>query len=150
VKGQRWANNFEQGCGGYGYNMAYLGSRLWQAALPFKERYARTANISEVRRPSETLVFADCAMSRRAGDYIEYSFAEPPHPLVSGKVLTDMYTSPSVHFRHKKWANIGWADGHIDLREMAQFEEKNVYNVVSMNMKLGWFEPIDNSLFDLE
>jgi hypothetical protein len=30
VKGLAWKTNFEQGCGGYGYNMTYIGSRLWQ------------------------------------------------------------------------------------------------------------------------
>jgi type II secretory pathway pseudopilin PulG len=24
-----WNSSFEKGCGGYGYNMSYLGSRLW-------------------------------------------------------------------------------------------------------------------------
>jgi len=33
---------------------------------------------------------------------------------------------------------------------MAEFDASNVYGVDSADMKLGWFEPVDNSLFDLE
>ncbi|MGE5296731.1 MAG: type II secretion system protein, partial [Solirubrobacterales bacterium] len=52
VKSSDWSANFEQGCGGYGYNMAYLGSRLWDAGLSgeqaFQQVYARTTRASEV------------------------------------------------------------------------------------------------------
>jgi len=150
VKGRDWAKNFEQGCGGYGYNMTYIGGRLWQENIDFKDRYSQTARMAEIRRPYETVMFADCAMSLGDGQYIEYSFAEPPYFVINGKIFTDMYASPSIHFRHLGRANIGWADGHVEARKMAQLDAKNVWNVVSANMDLGWFEPVDNTLFDLE
>ena len=150
VKGQQWGDNFEQGCGGYGYNMTYLGSRLWQAGLTFKEAYGKTCHMTEVTKPSETLMFADCAMSRQNTYHIEYSFAEPPFTVYNGKPITSFYMSPSIHFRHRERANIGWADGHIGARRMADFYGKNAYGVESGDMMLGWFEPLDNTLFDLK
>ena len=30
------------------------------------------------------------------------------------------------------------------------FDDSNVYGVDSADMQLGWFEPVDNTLFDLE
>jgi prepilin-type processing-associated H-X9-DG protein/prepilin-type N-terminal cleavage/methylation domain-containing protein len=143
--------SFEQGCGGYGYNMTYLGSCLWQAGLNFKESYRQTTRMLKISKPGETLMFADCAMSLKEGSYIEYSFAEPPYFVMNGKPVASWgYASPSIHFRHRDRANIGWADGHIECREMAKFNGKNAYGVDSTSMKLGWFEPIDNTPFDLE
>ena len=150
VKGLSWSENFEQGCGGYGYNMTYIGGRLWQAGLNFKQKYSRTARMVEISKPDQTLMFADCAMSLQEGLYIEYSFAEPPYFIINGKLFTDMYASPSIHFRHRGQANIGWADGHISSKKMAKLEEENIYNVTSSKMNLGWFKPVDNTPYDLE
>jgi len=150
VKGKKWGESFEKGCGGYGYNMTYLGSCLWQAGLDFKESYRQTTRMLKISKPDETLMFADCAMSLEEGSYIEYSFAEPPYFVINGQLFTGMYSSPSIHFRHRDKANIGWADGHISSKEMAELSEENIYKVVSARMGLGWFEPIDNSLFDLK
>jgi prepilin-type processing-associated H-X9-DG protein len=58
--------------------------------------------------------------------------------------------SPSIHFRHKGQTNVGWTDGHIEPRQMACFGEENAYGVNSADMNLGWFEPINNALFDLQ
>jgi prepilin-type processing-associated H-X9-DG protein/prepilin-type N-terminal cleavage/methylation domain-containing protein len=155
VKGQQWNNNFEQGCGGYGYNHIYLGSRQWQVS-PAKtmqeiERSGwKTTQTTEVSRPAETLMFADTAMSNRQPYLIEYSFAEPPFYVYKGRPETSFYLSPSIHFRHSSRANVGWADGHIDSHLMAVFNNSNAYGVDSAQTKLGWFEPIDNSPFDLE
>ncbi|RKY23706.1 MAG: hypothetical protein DRP62_05380 [Planctomycetota bacterium] len=150
VKDQRWDKSFEKGCGGYGYNATYIGSRHWQGGLDYKQADERTTSMSEVRRPSETLMFADCAMSKNGRDLIEYSFAEPPFTVYNGKPITSFYMSPSIHFRHRGSANIGWVDGHIGSRRMADYSGNNAYDVSSTDMQLGWFEPIDNTLFDLK
>jgi prepilin-type processing-associated H-X9-DG protein len=150
VKGKKWKESFEKGCGGYGYNMTYLGSCLWQTGLDFEEMYRQTTRMLKISKPDETLMFADCAMSIKKGSYIEYSFAEPPYFVMNGQLFTGMYSSPSIHFRHRNKANIGWADGHTDSRQTAEFKGKNAYGVESADMKLGWFEPVDNSLFDLK
>jgi len=149
IKHQQWSVNFEQGCGGYGYNKTYLGSRHWQKGIGYQEADKKTTSVSEVRRPSETLMFADCAMSMQKNSYIETSFAWQPFVVWRGTQM-DIYQSPSIHFRHRGRANVGWADGHIDSRQMANFDASNVYGVDSAAMKLGWFEPVDNTPFDLE
>jgi len=155
IKGQDWKTNFEQGCGGYGYNRIYLGSRNWQCRQfktlqEMQQAGWETTKTTEVGRPTETLMFADTAMSNRPSYLIEYSFAEPPFYVYKGRPVTSFYLSPSIHFRHRGRANVGWADGHIDSRWMADFSESNAYGVDSAEMNLGWFGPIDNTLFDLE
>ncbi len=150
----RWTGSFEKGCGGYGYNMVYIGSRMWHKPLSgagwWRQMYERTTRADEVRRPAETLMFADSAISQEAGVVIEYSFAEPPFAVFEGTVMTGFYMSPSIHFRHRGRANIGWGDGHTDSREPAPMPGDNVYGVDSAAMGLGWFGPVDNTLFDLE
>ena len=154
AKGQDWSTNFEQGCGGYGYNMTYIGSRIWQcginSAQDWKETYARTTRMTEVAGPGKTLMFADTAIANDGISLIEYSFAEPPFAVSNGQAVTSFYMSPSIHFRHRGRANIAWADSHIETRRMAKLDNKNVYGVDSAGMKLGWFEPINNTPFDLE
>ena len=154
VKGHEWNANFEQGCGGYGYNMTYIGSRLWQGSIDsvqnWKDAYATTTRMTEVASPGQTLMFADTAMANGPTSLIEYSFAEPPFTVQNGRPVTEFYMSPSIHFRHKDQTNVGWCDGHVDPRLMAPFEGENIYRVDSANMKLGWFAPLDNSAFDLK
>jgi prepilin-type processing-associated H-X9-DG protein len=154
VQGLDWDQTFEQGCGGYGYNMLYLGSRLWDTALSAAEgyrlAYTRTTSTEEVQRPGQTLMFADTAMANHDSALIEYSFAEPPFTVISGRIMTGVYMSPSIHFRHRQAANIGWADGHVGAERMAAFDETNAYGVHSAGLNLGWFAPVDNTFFDLE
>ena len=45
---------------------------------------------------------------------------------------------------------IGWADGHVEPREIARLNRKNVYGIRSSEMNLGWFDPVDNSPYDLK
>jgi len=150
VKHGDFDQNFEQGCGAYGYNMAYIGSRLWQSDIGFEESYQKTTRNTEVSAPAHTLMFADCAMSLDDSGYIEYSFAEPPFAVYNGTVMTDLYMSASIHFRHDRRANVGWVDGHVNPRDIAPLDNENVYGVTSVDMNLGWFEPLDNSPFDLD
>jgi len=147
-----WEYDYEDGCGGYGYNMTYLGSRVYEGFSV--ANCASTTRDFEVGRPASTLIFADTAMTKSNGDgsgyYLEYSFAEPRYFLVGGLVDAQWDPSPSIHFRHRSRANVGWADGHVDARKMGKFDEVNVYGVKSSDMMIGWFEPMDNSLFDLQ
>jgi prepilin-type N-terminal cleavage/methylation domain-containing protein len=63
VKSKDWNTSFEQGCGGYGYNMVYLGSRLWDSGISgpqaAQQAYARTTRVNEVATPAQTLMFAE-------------------------------------------------------------------------------------------
>jgi prepilin-type N-terminal cleavage/methylation domain-containing protein/prepilin-type processing-associated H-X9-DG protein len=154
VKGQDWNKNFEQGCGGYGYNMTYIGSRTSQCTAgsvqAWKDSYAMTARMTEVAAPAQTLMFADTAMANDQKTLIEYSFAEPPFTVYNSRPVADFYMSPSIHFRHRSRTNVGWVDGHIEQQQMASFGDKNAYGVNSADMNLGWFEPVNNTPFDLE
>jgi prepilin-type N-terminal cleavage/methylation domain-containing protein/prepilin-type processing-associated H-X9-DG protein len=153
VQSGDWNVSFEQGCGGYGYNLAYLGSRLWDAGLAgpqaLSQAYARTTAVGEVANPAQTLMFADTAMANGDDTLIEYSFAEPPFAVYGGQVLAGFWMSPSLHFRHGDWANVGWVDGHVGPERRADLETPNVYGVRSADLKLGWFPPLDNTPFDL-
>jgi len=153
VKDDEWSASFERGCGGYGYNMGYLGSRLWDPAVSgpqaFQQVYARTASATEVANLGQTLMFADTAMANDGEALIEYSFAEPPFAIFAGQVMTDFRISPSIHFRHGDTANVGWADGHADAQPRAELEGTNAYGVDSSALRLGWFTPTDNTPFDL-
>jgi prepilin-type N-terminal cleavage/methylation domain-containing protein/prepilin-type processing-associated H-X9-DG protein len=162
TKNQPGIINFERGCGGYGYNMAYIGSRLARKGLNIQRMYAETPRMAEIKMPDETLMFADTAFYQKYQDaryLIEYSFAEPPFVVFGGKVYERTFTVPSIHFRHSCQrhsgsgggsVNIGWADGHIEPKPMANLEGKNAYDAVSASVNIGWFEPVDNSLFDLK
>ena len=154
VRGQDWDTNFEQGCGGYGYNMMYIGSRLSQCAAggmqAWKDSYAMTARVTEIAAPALTLMFADTAMANGQKSLIEYSFAEPPFTVYGGRPVTEFYMSPSIHFRHEEQANVGWADGHVEPRRMAGSGGKNAYGAEPGDFKLGWFEPLNNTPFDLQ
>ena len=151
-QGDPWDWDFEDGCGGYGYNMTYIGSRIWQSYS--NENCKITTKDFELRRPAQTLMFADTAMAKLDNGrpyYLEYSFVEPPYFVVNGNPVASWgYASPSIHFRHRDRANVGWSDGHISSEKMAPFEGVNVYGVESSDMMLGWFEPMDNSPFDLK
>jgi prepilin-type processing-associated H-X9-DG protein len=153
VKGQEWNRNYEQGGGGYGYNMMYLGCRLWEpsadAGSAGRRAYTHTTAVTEVRNPVQTLMFADTAMANDGSSLIEYSFAEPPFAVFGGQVMTDFRLSPSIHFRHTGRASLGWADGHTGSESMAPLDNTNVYGVNSGALGLGWFEPVDNTPFDL-
>lgn len=151
--GDPWDWDFEDGCGGYGYNMTYIGSRIWESGFAAADKSTKS---TEVSSPQETLMFADTAMTKLDGlpYYLEYSFVEPRHFVINGQAdETDTIwgvPSPSIHFRHRGKAGIGWADGHATGRPMGNFDEINVYGVRSTDMMIGWFAPLDNHLFDLK
>jgi len=142
---------FERACGGYGYNATYLGSSLGDAALvaspmPYEVFELRVINVpakqSQIRRASEKVAFADTAIANPA--LIEYSFVTPPLDTDGNK------TSPSIHFRHRKQANIAWADGHVTSERFEWTYPKNIYGAANESMMLGFFGGVDNRLFQRE
>lgn len=142
---------FERGCGGYGYNHAYLG-RVLRAKANGSFHIVADAHgpkLTQLRRPDETLMFADTAFAATAGVLIEYSFAEPRlHPeYLHWQARLD----PSLHFRHAERVSVAWADGHVDRRSRTFTWRSGLYTCDPDGMHLGWFGVADdNSLFDLE
>jgi prepilin-type N-terminal cleavage/methylation domain-containing protein/prepilin-type processing-associated H-X9-DG protein len=140
---------YDQGSGGYGYNMIYIGSTIWRDGYE-DESCKQTSKTTSVKQPAKTLIFADTAMIK-SDNYIEYSFAEPRYFVVNDEPDADSgwEPTPSIHFRHREFANIGWADGHVDSEKMGKYDSVNNNRVRPSGKNLGWFEPMDNSMFDL-
>jgi len=143
-------SKYDAGSGGYGYNMIYIGSKIWIDGYDDLS-CKTTAKEINIGQSAQTLMFADTAMAK-PGFYIEYSFAEPRYFVVDGKPVVDSgwNPSPSIHFRHRGQANIGWVDGHVSSEKMGKYDGINPDGVSPTDMDLGWFEPMDNTLFDLK
>lgn len=145
---------YEGSNGGYGYNLLYIGSRIWKLGIS-AESCKTTARVSEIRQPSDTVMFADTATVKRFAEdnqdhLIKYSFAEPRYFSVNGVPDNTWDPDPSLHFRHRKNANIGYADGHVDNKKIAKYDNYNRDVSNPTPHDIGWFEPMDNSKFDLE
>ena len=142
-------NAFESGTGGYGYNMAYVGSLSSTATYP--ESHARGVSDGHVAEPSRTIMFADSALAQD-GYIIEYGFLEPPyyvdpdHPMGASEWG---YLAPSIHFRHDGRAHVLWCDGHITSEKWEWAPQENAIYPGSNNYQwgIGWFGPKDNRLF---
>ncbi|NIA17498.1 MAG: prepilin-type N-terminal cleavage/methylation domain-containing protein [Planctomycetes bacterium] len=155
VRTDDWDGSYEKGGGGYGYNQTYIGSRIWQLGWTNdNEAYEKTTRMTEIAKTAQTIMFADCAMVqivKNEKNLIEYSFAQPPFWLSNGKPMKSWgYASPSIHFRHRNKASVAWADGHISPENRTEYNGRNGYGVKSADFDIGWFGPLDNSLFDLE
>ncbi len=153
-KGMTWSESFEKGCGGYGYNLTYIGSTHWRSGIAtiaeWKDCYAKTTKTTQVARSGETLMFADTAFLQN-DNLIEYSFAEPRYWLLDGVPDLNLTLKPTIHFRHKLKTNIAWTDGHVSSLKMPdQYDSVNAYLEAYRQSSLGMIEPVDNSLFDLK
>jgi prepilin-type N-terminal cleavage/methylation domain-containing protein/prepilin-type processing-associated H-X9-DG protein len=145
------ALDYESGNGGYGYNLAYLGSQIWNKGYE-DHSYMESTKLNCVKRPVETLAFADTSMYRNIDglpSMIPYAFAEPRFLIINRKPDATWRPYPSIHFRHRKNAGIAWVDGHVDSRKLSADNQRNGDGTRSSDQHLGWFEPVDNSLFDL-
>lgn len=81
---------------GYAYNASYIGGDYLQNKPP--------CFVGQIRRPSRTVVFA------------EGGYGEPVCPqnyLRAPRSDPWMYVAGKVHFRHKGFANVAYADGHV-------------------------------------
>jgi prepilin-type N-terminal cleavage/methylation domain-containing protein/prepilin-type processing-associated H-X9-DG protein len=137
---------FERGCGGYGYNNAYLGV----------ERDSVNSNTSViigdevgarrgmVQAPVSTAAFADAALAEEM--LIEYSFIEPP----LWPEYPEYRPDPSVHFRHGGRASVVWLDGHVSSESLSFTQSSGVYTADPRSYTIGWFGDVSsNGLFDL-
>ncbi len=143
-------NAFESGTGGYGYNMAYIGSKSTLIRDPVEAVRSGIRDVL-IKDPAHTIMFADAAIPQE-GYIVEYSFVEPPlfpsyeHP--RGDPDPGFTPSPTLHFRHYGRANVCWADGHITSERWEWAPESNVYGARNSRWAVGWFGPRDNSYFD--
>ncbi|MFH0980136.1 MAG: H-X9-DG-CTERM domain-containing protein [Planctomycetota bacterium] len=138
---------FEKNCGGYGYNLAFLGRQLEKVGGGWYRMMTdgSGAQTDRVRCPAQTIMFTDSGFLD--GMLIEYSFGEPRFfPLYGTRPI------PSIHFRHNKRANVVWCDGHVDWQHRTFTRGPSPYYEGDPSRNnLGWFGIADdNRLFDLE
>lgn len=137
---------FERGCGGYGYNSDFIGRELRRLTPALYQVVSDRAGamLDRIRRPAETIMFADAAFSNAA--LIEYSFATPRFQPTNGARGV-----PSIHFRHRGFANVAWADAHVDQRRMTYSVASPWYEGDPADLNIGWFgHADDNAYFDLD
>jgi prepilin-type N-terminal cleavage/methylation domain-containing protein/prepilin-type processing-associated H-X9-DG protein len=169
IAGQN-SQNFEAGCGGYGYNDEYIGGRSDRYGMG--EGSKHSAKNYDVRNSADTVMFADAAFRQRVNNktdvFIEYSFVHPPYWVwylqMMGNVSDDELAAnaeswggrpnPTIHFRHCGFANVCWSDGHVTKETMDLSSPYITHAVMpegdTAAMALGWFGPDNNTLFDLE
>jgi prepilin-type N-terminal cleavage/methylation domain-containing protein/prepilin-type processing-associated H-X9-DG protein len=145
-------NNFEAGCGAYGYNEQYIGGRndLYgqnpQAA-------ATSAKITQITDSAETIMFSDAGMAQAVGSgavVSEYSFCEPPWQQEQPGAPSTDQCYPSIAFRHHGMANIAWADGHVSA-ELLAFSNIS-YGLTAAQVRVvgvGWFGSDRNTVFQI-
>jgi len=137
---------FECGCGGYGYNNAYVGIQMVKVSKGCYQVVTDLAGtpMHRIRRPAETLMFSDTAFL--SGSLMEYSFAEPRfHPAYETRA------DPSIHFRHMGHANVAWCDGHVSGEARTYTSWSGLYEGDPNRANLGWFgHADDNGYFDLD
>ena len=145
-------NNFEAGCGAYGYNEQYVGGRndLYGSS---PQAAATSAKITQITDSTETIMFTDAGMVQPVGSgavVCEYSFCEPPWQQESpGPPSTDQ-SWPSINFRHNGQANVAWADGHVSAERLT-FSNGSYGLPTSKvaSLGVGWFGTPTNSLFEI-
>lgn len=149
---------FERGCGGYGYNSAFVGTLVRSVAA---DRFVIADDRSgsptwAFATPVRTIAFADTALAAgppigpaATGGLIEFSFAEPRFwPEFPG-----LRPDPSVHFRHgaakRPAASIMWLDGHVGTEHRAFAHASGFYAADPAELNVGWPGDEDsNDLFD--
>lgn len=129
--------SFELNTGGFGYNSAYLGG------IEGEYLGRPSAKLHSIRTPGKTIMFATTAYAR-AGGIQEYPFVEPPFwdfGYVSGQ-----RPSPTLHFRARGQAIVGWADGHVSLEPPeTRPHGTNPHGGDSATEELGWIGPDENN-----
>lgn len=141
----------EAGTGGYGYNQQYIGGTNYLYGMG-PQAAMHSTRTTAIEKPSECVMFADAAMpiGYPSQSIIEYSFIEPPFwHIKAGKEPSRAKPDPSIHFRHRGYANAVWCDGHGSSEEFAFTNPTNIYNGDNNKWKVGWFYPDNNSNFDI-
>jgi len=120
---------------GYGINCQYV------AGDPVVDRddgawgmtsWARPARASQLKRPGQTILFADCARVKK-GVYTEEIFI---YPLYKHDSTDKNYAT--FHFRHRDRANVAFCDGRVESIEPLELDPAG-------DGKCGW---VANKLMD--
>jgi hypothetical protein len=125
---------------------------VWESGLETPDS-SKTAKLTEIRQPQATILFADTAFVKQINSgptLIRYPFIEPRWFVVDKEPSPVWDPAPSIHFRHRKRACTAWVDGHADNQEITPNDGVNDDGTRPSEYNIGWFEPMDNSLFDLK
>ncbi len=122
---------------GYGYNETYIGGG-YAAGYGWGGADVSPAKLSQIKSPSETLLFGDCACwSSFSSCTGAANTIYPPSVLTGGG-----WQTATVHFRHNGFANILWADGHVSSVSVKHHINANDSNLACISE--------DESAYDLE
>lgn len=146
----------ETGSGGYGYNYDFIGSSAAISTDPLA--YQVPAKVVQVKDSVSKILFADVACatfydgSATGQGLYEESFVYPPVSYYAwGGTLYSWNPTPSMHFRHRGFASVAWADGHVTSERFEWTMDKNDLNnyagIDYARYKIGWFGPHDETLF---
>lgn len=142
---------YEAGTGGYGYNQQYVGGTNYLFGTgPDAARHPTKS--TKITGPGNCIMFADAAMpiGYPSQTIIEYSFIEPPRwHLRPGREPSNAKPDPSIHFRHARKTNAAWCDGHVTSEKFAFTTQTNISHGDNEKWNVGWFNPDDNSKFDI-
>ena len=114
---------------GYGINWAFVAGDREVGGMA---AYAHPARTGQIRRPGETILFADCARVKK-GIHGEELFI---YPLYKHNTTEKNYAT--FHFRHRGKANAAFCDGHADTVKPLELDPAG-------DGKCGW---IANDLMD--
>ncbi|MFI4854334.1 MAG: type II secretion system protein [Phycisphaerales bacterium JB065] len=135
---------FERACGGYGYNLDFVGTCSGPVVngVPTRNDLMGERR-SRLSAPTRTIAFADAAFA--ANQLIEYSF-------VHARFRSDYPAyrwDPSIHFRQVgERANVVWLDGHSTQESRTFTWSSGLYAANPEDYNIGWFgDHDDNRLF---
>ena len=134
------------GTGGYGYSVC-IGTYDYQGLNPVP------AKSSLLQQPGKTVMFADHASVNSKGQFNEQIDLYAPGMMTRDEVVYPG-AAPTMHFRHRKRVNVGWADGHVESCAPLSYRQSgwgHTEGELANNYNIGWFGGSDaetvNDLF---
>ena len=129
-----YSSGTNSGTGGYGYSVG-IGTYDYRGMNPVP------AKSSQLQQPGKTIMFADHASVNSSGRFNEQIDLFAPGMMRQDEVV---YTgsAPTMHFRHRKRVNIGWADGHVESCGPLSYRQSGwgyTEGELAENYDLGWF-----------
>ena len=128
--------------GGYGYNGKWFGGY----SAPYIKQ-------SRMKKIAQTPMFADCATSGKSAtayDVIRFSVYLYPkfcYTAADGSTSTtySSLTSGTTHFRHSRFANVAWGDGHVSAEAIGTLNTSHACAVVDF---VGYIGGADEDLYN--
>ena len=128
--------------GGYGYNGKWFGGY----SAPYIKQ-------SRMKKIAQTPMFADCATSGKSAtayDVIRFSVYLYPkfcYTAADGSTSTtySSLTSGTTHFRHSRFANAAWGDGHVSAEAIGTLNTSHACAVVDL---VGYIGSAEEDLYN--